>query len=184
MKTIAVFGSAVVIPSAPEYFAAVAMGKALAEAGYAVMTGGYEGIMGAVSKGAAEVGGEVVGVTVGASAQLAERVPNPWLTQCIEHPTMRLRLHHLVDEADGYVVMPGGIGTLQEVGEAWQHLRACGQRKPMVAYGPLWRQVLQPLKDCDYVPSELADMLVFCNTTEDTLAVINAVLGTNEVEAS
>ena len=57
MKTISVFGSSRVNPGDEDYEAAVAVGAALAQAGYAVMTGGYSGIMEAASKGANEAGG-------------------------------------------------------------------------------------------------------------------------------
>ncbi|MCA9885906.1 MAG: LOG family protein [Anaerolineae bacterium] len=179
MTTIAVFGSAIIAPDTPEYTAAEAVGFALAHAGYSVMTGGYDGIMGAASKGAAAAGGEVIGITVARSGQLEERIPNPWLTQNIELPDMRTRLLHLVDHAEGYVIMPGGIGTLQEVGEAWQLLRMIPVRRPMVAFGTMWRQVLQPIASSPYVSPTQTQTLFFCDAPEQVVPAIENVLNMN-----
>jgi len=166
MTTIAVFGSAIIAADTQDYLDAVAVGYALAEAGYSVVTGGYDGIMGAASQGASNAGGEVIGITVAKSGQIEERIPNRWLTQNVELPDMRSRLVHLVDCADGYVIMPGGIGTLQEVGEAWQHLRMIARPKPMVAFGEMWRTILQPLVDSPYVTAQQSRLVSFCDTPE------------------
>lgn len=172
MTTIAVFGSAIIAADTQDYLDAVAVGYALAEAGYSVVTGGYEGIMGAASQGAAAAGGEVIGITVAKSGQIEERIPNRWLTKTIELPDMRSRLVHLVDCADGYVIMPGGIGTLQEVGEAWQLLRMTPARRPLVAFGPMWRAILQPLVDSPYVTEQQSRLVTFCDTPEAVVAAL------------
>ena len=176
MTTIAVFGSAIVAADTQDYLDAVAVGYALAEAGYSVATGGYDGIMGAASQGASNAGGEVIGITVAKSGQIEERIPNRWLTKTIELPDMRSRLVHLVDCADGYVIMPGGIGTLQEVGEAWQLLRMTTTRRPMVAFGPMWRQVLQPIVKSPYVTASQTQTLIFCDLPEQVVPAICNVL--------
>ena len=116
---IAVFGSARVTPVDAAYEMAYAIGRSLAENGDTVITGGYGGVMEAASKGASEAGGAVVGVTLtpGSMGQARERVVNAWVQENITYDTMRQRLHHLVDVPDGYVALPGGIGTLEEVVE-------------------------------------------------------------------
>lgn len=169
-KVISVFGSAFVVADSEEYRAAYEVGQVLARSGYRVMNGGYDGIMGAVSRGAAEAGGHVIGVTVTEGRQEAERMPNPYLTERIHYESMRERLHHLVDHADGYIVMPGGIGTLQEVGEAWQLLRLdAPSPRPLIAYGSFWRSILMPLVTSPYVLPKSAEPVRFAQTPDDVV---------------
>lgn len=65
-RTVSVFGSGRIGPDRPEFAIAEQVGRALAEAGFAIANGGYEGTMLAVAKGAAQVGGDVIGVTCSA----------------------------------------------------------------------------------------------------------------------
>ena len=74
---IAVLGSSRAQPGDPVYAQALALGRALAEAGFAVCNGGYGGIMEAVSRGAGAAGGHVVGVT----CSVYGLAPNPWIAE-------------------------------------------------------------------------------------------------------
>src|SRR5690349_5396400 len=102
MKTVAVYGSARTANNDPVYAATQAVGRALAEAGFTVMTGGYDGIMAAASQGAAEAGGHVIGITVRALEMIGERVVNRWVKEEIKYDTMTERLVHLTRHADAY----------------------------------------------------------------------------------
>src|SRR4051794_2370350 len=86
-KVVGVYGSANTSPGSPEYLEAFALGGKLAEAEYAVMTGGYGGIMGAISEGASQAGGHVIGVTVGLFKERG-LVPNPFLHEEIHEETL------------------------------------------------------------------------------------------------
>src|SRR5258708_655135 len=144
-KIIAVYGSAATEPHEPDYAEAVALGAELARAGYGVMTGGYGGLMGAISRGAAEAGGHVIGVTVG---MFKERglIPNPFLHEEIHLPTLSARLNHLIVAPDAYVVLKGGAGTLSEFALAWSLLQV-GEipARPLIAVGRLWQQLVPHL---------------------------------------
>ena len=96
------------------------MGRVLARAGYAVLSGGYNGSMGAVSRGAREAGGRVIGITCAVFDPLPS---NAWLTEEIKAPTMLDRLAIMLDRSDGFVAVRGGIGTLSEVTLAWSLLQ-------------------------------------------------------------
>ncbi|MCU0511224.1 MAG: TIGR00730 family Rossman fold protein [Anaerolineae bacterium] len=154
-RTIAVYGSARLAEEDPLYAESRTVGQMLAQAGYAVMTGGYAGVMSAASQGAAEAGGHVIGVTVRQLELIGERVVNPWVQQEIKYDTLRDRLHHLTHEPDGYVVMPGGVGTVQEVAEVWQlfRLRAIPPR-PFILYGAFWQPLLTMLADTPYINAQ------------------------------
>lgn len=175
MRTIAVYGSAGVAADSQEYAIAREVGRALGKAGYAVMTGGYNGVMAAASEGAAEAGGQVIGVTTGAIERLRHNLkgPNPWVTDEIRHDLLSDRIMHLVREADGYVVMPGGLGTLTELAMAWELVRAKElPRRPLVVYGTYWRDLLQPLRDSPYIRDAAWDVIAFADDTESMLAAL------------
>lgn len=142
-RVVAVFGSARVQPTDDEYRQSVAVGRALAEAGYAVITGGYAGVMEAASKGASDAGGHVIGVTINGGGTIGERTVNQWVQDEIPCTTMRERLDYLVAQAEAYIVMPGGIGTLQELIEAWQLMRVRDlAERPLLLYGAFWQPVI------------------------------------------
>ncbi len=111
---VSVFGSARFRPGHRYYELGERLGRALAEAGYGVVTGGGPGIMEAVNKGAYEAGG----VSVGLNIQLPhEQKPNPYQTHSLLFRYFFVRKVMFVRYAVGFVVLPGGFGTLDELSE-------------------------------------------------------------------
>ena len=152
MKTITVFGSSQVKEGSPDYQAAEQVGRGLAEAGYAVMSGGYLGVMEAVSKGAKTAGGHVIGVTTDQIGLQFNVSPNPYLDEVINFADLRDRLHYMVQHGDGYLAMPGGIGTLHEIAETWELMRIGGiPHRPFVCFGPMWSEFIGKLQDSAYL---------------------------------
>lgn len=140
LRTIAVFGSSRRDEQSALYEEARTLGGLLARAGYTVLSGGYGGSMAAVSRGAAEAGGRVIGVTC---AIFDPRPPNRWLTEEIKAPTLIDRLTIMLDRADGFVALRGGIGTLSEVTLAWSLLQTRSlTAKPLVLLGANWQPVV------------------------------------------
>lgn len=145
---IAVFGSSAGRPGEPGYEAARDCGRLLAEAGYAAATGGYGGTMEACSRGAAEAGGPVIGVTApplfpdrpGANAWVGEEVPAATITE---------RIHALLSMSAGCITLDGSIGTLTELLVAWNAAfiaRLAGApEKPVIAVGPVWAALIPQL---------------------------------------
>ena len=143
MKTVTVFGSSQVGLGDKVYLDAVAIGEALAKAGCTVMSGGYFGVMEAVSKGAKRAGGRVIGVTTDQISLQFDVQPNRYLDEIVNYADLRDRLLHMVEHADGYLAMPGGIGTLHEIAETWELMRIGGvARRPFVCYGPMWAEII------------------------------------------
>ncbi|HUN23215.1 MAG TPA: LOG family protein [Anaerolineales bacterium] len=145
MKIVSVFGSAQPQSHTPDYQESYRLGQLLAQAGYAVMTGGYAGVMSAVSEGAASVGGHVIGVTCGQIERtFPSAKPNRWLTKIFHYETLRDRLYHLVSNCDAAITMPGGIGTLSELTLMWSLLQT-GELppRPLLAVGEIWSHTLQ-----------------------------------------
>jgi uncharacterized protein (TIGR00725 family) len=154
-RTISVFGS-----SAPQ-------------PGFAVATGGYSGTMTAVSQGAAEAGGHVVGVTCDQIEQFRPIGPNRWVKEEIRYATLRERLLHLVTQSDGIIVLPGGIGTLSEMTLAWSFLQV-GEvtAQPLVLLGSLWQQTIQAFYSPEYVREQDMGLLYFADDSETAVAHI------------
>jgi uncharacterized protein (TIGR00730 family) len=114
-RAVAVFGSARTPVSSPEYATAHLIGAGLAEAGYAVITGGGPGIMEAANKGATQAGG----VSVGLGIELpVEQGLNDYVEVGLEFRYFFVRKTMFVKYAQAFVVLPGGFGTLDELFEA------------------------------------------------------------------
>lgn len=142
------FGGSRVEPDSDEYIAARELGRALAQSGLTVVTGGYNGVMEAVSRGAKEIGGHVIGVTVDLIAKNFERVPNAYVDQEVKTAALLERIDKMVELGGAYVVLPGGAGTLAELGIVWNlALLGALHGKPLVVVGNGWARVLQTMID-------------------------------------
>jgi uncharacterized protein (TIGR00730 family) len=112
---VTVFGSARVRRDDPRYRQAVDCGRLLAEAGFAVITGGGPGIMEAANRGAQEAGGTSVGFNIELPR---EQRANGHLDVCLTFRHFAARKVMLVKAAEGFVLFPGGFGTLDELFDA------------------------------------------------------------------
>ncbi|BFM11474.1 TIGR00730 family Rossman fold protein [Simiduia litorea] len=112
---VTVFGSARTPPEHPYYKAAETLGRLFAESGIPVITGGGPGIMEASNKGAKLAGGDSVGLNI---TLPMEQDPNPYQTISLTFRYFFVRKFMFVKHAIGFVIMPGGFGTLDELFEA------------------------------------------------------------------
>ncbi|MGW0196345.1 LOG family protein [Nonomuraea sp. NPDC003201] len=113
---VTVFGSARTADGAPDYQQGRALGRALAEAGYAVITGGGPGVMEAANRGASEVDGAM---SVGLGIELPfEQSMNDYVDLGIEFRYFFVRKTMFVKYSCGFIALPGGFGTLDELFEA------------------------------------------------------------------
>ncbi|WAP58122.1 TIGR00730 family Rossman fold protein [Streptomyces sp. S465] len=137
---ISVFGSARTPEGSPEYEAGVRIGRALAEAGFGVITGGGPGAMEAANRGASEAGG----VSVGLGIELPyEQGLNPYVDIGVNFRYFFVRKTMFVKYAQGFVVLPGGLGTLDECFEALTLVQTKKvTRFPIVLFGSSYWQGL------------------------------------------
>ncbi len=112
---VTVFGSARLTEDSEHYKDAEKIGAGLSKIGFTVMTGGGPGIMEAANKGAFEAGGQSVGCNI---ILPFEQKPNPYVHKWINIPYFFLRKVILIKYSYAFVVMPGGIGTMDELFEA------------------------------------------------------------------
>jgi uncharacterized protein (TIGR00730 family) len=172
MRTIAVFGSSRRDANSDLYREAYDLGHRLARTGYTVLTGGYAGSMGAVSRGAADAGGRVIGVTC---AIFDPVPPNPWLSEEIKAPTLMARLETMLDRADGFVAVRGGIGTLSEVTLAWSLLQTRSlDSKPLVLLGADWQPIMATLLAHSDLGRSIASLARIVATPDEVLSALVA----------
>ncbi|WP_026927110.1 TIGR00730 family Rossman fold protein [Granulicoccus phenolivorans] len=174
---VSVFGSARTPAGHPAYAAAEQLGAALAEAGLAVITGGGPGVMEAANKGACEAGG----VSVGLGIELPHETGfNDYVTLGINFRYFFVRKVMFLKYAQGFVAMPGGFGTLDELFES---LTLVQTRKivdfPVVLYGrSFWQPIHSWLVDTvqaeGYVSAGDPDRIHIVDSVAETLEVLRA----------
>ena len=140
---ITVFGSARFKQDHPYYQLARNVGAALAQQGWTVMTGGGPGVMEAANRGAKEAGGTSIGCNI---VLPFEQDANPWLDKMLEFRYFFVRKTILIKYSYGFVVCPGGMGTMDELFEALTLIQ-CKKIKdfPVVVMG---KDYYEPLVEC------------------------------------
>jgi uncharacterized protein (TIGR00730 family) len=171
-KVIAVFGGSRVEAGTPAWDEAYCAGKALAEAGFVVMNGGYNGAMSAVSQGARQAGGHVIGVTCDLFSHLS---PNPWLTEERRTTTLHERLRVMTQEADGYLALRGSVGTLSELTLAWSLIYTGSvPPRPLVLLGEPYRRLLQALAETTYLRPEERSLVRVVETVAEAVEALRS----------
>src|SRR6266853_2082274 len=143
---VTVFGSARSKPDDPYYKQGILLGAALARRGFAVITGGGPGIMEAVNRGCHEAGG----LSVGCNIELPqEQALNPYVDLGVEFRYFFVRKNMFVKYARGFVIFPGGLGTLDELFESLT-LAQTGKIEhfPIVLFGSeYWNGLLEWMRE-------------------------------------
>ncbi|HHC79307.1 MAG TPA: TIGR00730 family Rossman fold protein [Flavobacteriia bacterium] len=171
---VTVFGSARFTKDSPHYKNAVRIGAALSKLGFTVMTGGGPGIMEAANKGAYEAGGYSVGCNI---ILPFEQKPNPYLHKWIDIPYFFIRKVILIKYSYAFVVMPGGIGTLDELFEALTLIQTrVIQHFPVVIFDSkyhkeLWQHI-QVMAENESISKEDMKLLFMTDSVE---ALVNHI---------
>jgi uncharacterized protein (TIGR00730 family) len=176
-RTISVFGSRAPQAGSNDYETARKLGSLLASADLAVATGGYGGMMSAVSQGAAEAGGQVIGVTCRQIERTRGAVPNRWVKQEIKYETLNERVHHLVRNNQGMIVLPGGIGTLSEFALAWSFIQV-GELtpRPLILLGEMWANWFESFVRPEYVLDQHLRLVLLADSAEAAAAAVTSAL--------
>lgn len=141
-KVITVFGTGRAKPGDSIYETAYKTGRLLAKAGFAVANGGYGGTMEAAAKGAADLAGQIIGVTCSA---FTKSRANQYITREIVTDSLQQRLDTLISLGAGYIVLAGGTGTLLELAKVWElkNKNFLNPDKPVIIIGGFWRPLLE-----------------------------------------
>ena len=166
---ISVFGGSQPKEGSTAYAEAMQLGKLLAERGHIVLTGGYIGMMEAVSRGAREAGGHVIGVTCEDIEAWRPIRANAWVMEEIRKKTLVERLHSLIHESDAALALPGGPGTLTEISLMWNLMIVESlHRRPLILIGEGWQSVFdQFFRGLDaYIPAHHREILKFARDVQ------------------
>lgn len=139
---VAVLGSSRPREGEPSYEIARRVGREIAREGATVLCGGYGGVMEAACRGAAEAGGESVGVVLAAGGE-----PNRWVARRLVAEDLAARLRHLRDGADGWVVLPHGLGTMLEIVYIAESIvKGETPARPLVLLGSFWETTVATIR--------------------------------------
>ncbi len=167
---VTIFGSSHTRPNTPAYNQALHLGALLGKAGCTVLTGGYIGSMEAVSHGAAEAGGHVIGVTCEDIERWRPGVKaNPWVQEEWRCATLQDRLARLIDSCEAAMALPGGPGTLTEIALTWNLLLTDSiAPKPLILIGPGWRTTFDTFLQAfnEYIPLSQRKWLSFAENED------------------
>src|SRR5512139_1729458 len=143
---VSIFGSARATPADEDFRKAEAIARQLAREGFAVITGGGPGVMEAANKGAAEAGGRSVGLNIELPM---EQSPNPFANIRVSFRYFFVRKMMFVKYASGFIILPGGFGTLDELFEAITLIQTAKIRPfPVVLVGrEYWSGLVSWIRD-------------------------------------
>jgi uncharacterized protein (TIGR00730 family) len=174
---VTVFGGSFPKEGMAAYEEARELGKMLAERGHAVLTGGYYGTMEAVSRGAFEAGGHVIGVTCQDIEDWRGSKANAWVKEERKKKTLFERLQVLIEGCDAAIALPGGAGTLTEISLMWNLMIVESlPPRPLTLVGSGWQSTFdQFFKEFDpYMSVRQQELLYFA---KDVKTAINLLEG-------
>jgi len=173
---VAVYGSARPVEGDAMYEDARRLGALLARQGHTIMTGGYCGMMEAVTRGAAEAGGRTIGVTCAEIERHRPGGANDWVQVNIRTETLNQRLEVLTRQPDAMIALPGGIGTMAEICLAL-NLSVISQRasKPIILIGSGWRETFEAFyaHNNGFTAREDFERMRFCLTTDEAVELLD-----------
>ena len=174
---VSVFGSARLPEDSPHYQSAVTCGRLLADAGFAVITGGGPGIMEAANKGAFEANGMSVGLNISLPM---EQEGNPYQTLELDFRYFFIRKVMFVKYARGFVIYPGGFGTLDEFFESLTLIQSLKIRLfPVVLVGrDFWGSLIDWMREklateFKTISPEDLDLFSIVDTPAEAVKIIN-----------
>ncbi len=176
---VTIFGSARTKVDTPEYTLAVDIAKSISEAGYGIITGGGPGIMEAGNQGAHLAGGISVGLNIDLPF---EQHDNPYIDsdKSLDFDYFFVRKVMFVKYSQGFVVMPGGFGTLDELFEATTLIQTNKIEKfPIILVGTaFWSGLMEWVKttmlQAGNIAAEDLDLLHVVDTKEEVVEIIDA----------
>lgn len=175
---ISIFGSARTKSNHPTYVLTTEIAKAVSKLGYGVITGGGPGIMEAANKGANEVGGVSVGLNINLPM---EQESNKYIDKdkLIDFQYFFVRKVMFVKYAQGFIVMPGGVGTLDELFESFTLLQTSKINKfPIILVGiDYWKGLIDWIKEKllgqNNISSEDLKLFEVVDTVEEVIECLN-----------
>jgi uncharacterized protein (TIGR00730 family) len=175
---IAVYGGSHPKPGDEAYQQAIELGQWIGQNGHTVLTGGYMGVMEAVSRGTAEKGGHVIGVTCLELENWRKAHANRWVSEEWKLPTLRERLWTILSNSDLGIAMPGGAGTMAEISMLWNHqIIGLLANSPIILVGEGWQKVFESFYTYlgKYISDDDRKHLLFASDVQQTVQFIDKI---------
>ena len=172
---VTIYGSARVKPDQELYAKTEEIARRLGEIGFSIITGGGPGIMEAANKGARQAGVKSIGVNIELPE---EQVPNPYATLCLTFRHFFVRKVLLVKYATAFVIMPGGLGTLDELTEVLTLMQTHKIKPfPVILFqSDYWKGFLEWLTTSTlvskFISEEDLDLLRVCDNTDEVIEAV------------
>jgi len=174
---ITVFGGAQPKEGSEAYEEARELGKLLAERGHAVLTGGYMGTMEAVSRGACEAGGHVIGVTCEDIESWRKTSANQWVKEERRKKSLIERLQALIEGCDAAIALSGGTGTLVEISLMWNLMIVESlPPRPLILIGRGWQSTFDQFftEFESYMPIHQRELLYFAKDVKTAVRFLES----------
>jgi len=172
---VSIYGSARLLPDTPLYDQTVQIAEKLGELGFSIITGGGPGVMEAANKGALNAGVKSVGLNIELPN---EQTCNSYATKTITFKHFYVRKVMLVKYASAFIIMPGGLGTLDELTEVLNLIQTHKMRPfPVILYdSAFWKGFLDWLRSVvlpkNYISESDFDLLRICDTPDAVVEVV------------
>ena len=176
---ISVFGGSQPRPGEPAYEDASRLGRLLAQAGYILLNGGYIGTMEALSRGAAEAGGHIIGVTCDQIEAWRPIKANQWVTEIWQFPTLQERLFALIENCSACIALPGGVGTLTEISLTWNLLLThIIPPRPLILIGHGWQATIEKFltEQGIYIPENQRQWIRFTSDVDSAFKQLQEII--------
>jgi uncharacterized protein (TIGR00730 family) len=174
---VAVLGSARLTENDDRWKLAHRLGMVLAGEGFVVVTGGYGGLMTAVSRGVREVGGHVIGLPMRHWEAIE---PNRWNVDLRWSTDYGTRINHIL-HCDAVIALPGGVGTLSEMAIVWATSQTEEPALPLVLLGNCWPPLVKTLAEQLIISDVDLKLLRFAANPEEAVQEIRASLQTTKL---
>lgn len=169
---IGVMGSARLTEDDPRWAQAYQLGTLLAQEGFVVVTGGYAGLMAAVSRGAHEAGGSVAGLPM---RHWTNVQPNSWNAELRWSLNYGERLNHILN-CDAIIALPGGVGTLSEMALVWAAIQTEPRAQPLILFGECWPPIIEAVRANLIIDDRDTRLLRFAASPEEAMRELHAGL--------
>ncbi|MFC1904053.1 TIGR00730 family Rossman fold protein [Chloroflexota bacterium] len=173
---VTIYGSARITPDDELYTKTEEVARRLGEMGFSIITGGGPGVMEAANKGAREAGVKSIGVNIELPE---EQTPNPYSTMSLTFRHFFVRKVLLVKYATAFIIMPGGLGTLDELTEVLTLMQTHKIKPfPVILFNSgYWQGFLDWLRTCTlakgYISEEDMDLLRVCDNTDEVIEAVH-----------
>jgi uncharacterized protein (TIGR00730 family) len=181
---ITVFGGAQPQPGELVYQEALRLGKLLAQRDFILLTGGYIGTMEAISRGAAEAGGHVIGVTCDQIEAWRPVKANRWVKEEWHYYSLQERMFALIENCDAFLALPGGVGTLAEIMLAWNLLLVkILPPRPLLLIGSGWQATIQHFLAAqgEFIPENQRQWITFVPDVDSAIQQLQELLSNGKL---